>query len=226
MADQAGGLKPFYTLFAVVAVVGVGVIGWLMSRTPRVSIPANVVIQASDTAGFHGYVLGSDSAPVEITEFADYECPHCGQFSVVTFPDIKARLIDTGKLRWRFRDFPLNGHTAARVAAHSAACASDQGKYWEQSGRIFDGQGNWSFASDPASKLRDIAKENGLDLTAYDACMTSAKYAGRIEADYQAGSQLGVNATPTFVIGGRLYPGGLAADDFKRLVDSLAKLPH
>jgi protein-disulfide isomerase len=226
MAEQTGGLKRFYTLFAVVAVVGVGVIGYLMSQQKKVVIPVDVVVTAADTAGFHGYVMGSDSAPVEITEFADYECPHCGQFAVVTFPDIKARLIDTGRLRWRFRDYPLNGHTAARIAAHSAACASDQGKYWEQNARIFDGQGNWSFDSDPAARLREIAKENGLDLTQYDACMTSAKYAGRIQGDYDVGNRLGVNATPTFLINGKMYPGGLAADDVKRLVDSLSKQPH
>ena len=226
MADQTGGLKRFYTLFAVVAIVGVGAIGYLMSQQKRVIIPVNVTVQASDTAGFHGYVLGSDSAPVEITEYADYACPHCGQFAVVTFPDIKARLIDTGKLRWRFRDFPLNGQTGSRVAAHSAACASDQGKYWEQSAKIFDGQGSWVVEPDPADVLRGFARDNGLDLARYDACMTSAKYAGRIQADYESGGRLGVNATPTFIIGGKLYPGGLAADDIKRLVDSLAQRPH
>jgi len=227
MADQTGGLKRFYTLIGIAAVVGVGVLGYLMSQQKRVSIPVDVTVQVADTAGFRGYLLGSDSAKVEITEYADYQCSHCGQFAVVQFPDVRARLIATGRLRWRFRDFPLSGNPMSRLAAHSAACANEQGKFWEQNAALFDGQGNW--AGQPAvatGVLRDYAKANGLDLAAYDACMTSAKYAGRIEADYQSGNRLGVNATPTFLIGGRLYPGGLAADDIKHMVDSLAAAAH
>ncbi|HKV73782.1 MAG TPA: thioredoxin domain-containing protein [Gemmatimonadales bacterium] len=227
MAEQTGGLKPFYTLIAVVAVLGVGVLGWLMSQQKHVSLPVDVTVQVADTAGFRGYLLGSDSAKVEITEYADYQCSHCGQFAVVQFPDVRARLIATGKLRWRFRDYPLNGHPLSRLAAHSAACANDQGKFWEQNAAIFDGQGNWAVQSSGADDVfRDYAKANGLDLKAYDACMTSAKYAGRIQADYESGNRLGVNATPTFLIAGRLYPGGLAADDIKHMVDSLSAVAH
>lgn len=227
MAEQTGRLKPFYTLIAVVAVIGVGVLGWLMSQQKHVSIPVDVTVQVADTAGFRGYLLGSDSAKVEITEYADYGCSHCGQFAVVQFPDIRTRLIATGKLRWRFRDYPLGGRPLSRLAAHSAACANDQGKFWEQNAAIFDGQGNWAVQPSGADgEFRDYAKANGLDLKAYDACMTSAKYAGRIQADYEAGTRLGVNATPTFLIGGRLYPGGLASDEIKRMVDSLSAAAH
>lgn len=227
MADQTGGLKRFYTLFAAVAVIGVAVLGYLMSRQKRVSIPVDVTVQVGDTAGFRGYLLGSDSAKVEITEFADYQCSHCGQFAVVQFPDVRARLIDTGRLRWRFRDYPLNGNPVSRLAAHSAACAADQGKFWEQNAKIFDGQGSWALQRGGADGIfRDYAKANGVDLAGYDACMTSAKYAGRIQGSYDEGNRLGVNATPTFIIGGRLYPGGLAADDIKHLVDSLTAATH
>ena len=69
---------------------------WLASSSRSVSIPANVVIQPSDTAGFRGYVLGSADAPVEVIEYADYECPACQQFEVVQFPAVKRQLIDTG----------------------------------------------------------------------------------------------------------------------------------
>jgi protein-disulfide isomerase len=227
MADQTGGLKRFYTLFGAIAVVGVATLGYLMSQPKRVSIPVDVTVQVGDTAGFRGYLLGSDSAKVEITEYADYECSHCGQFAVVQFPDVRSRLIETGKLRWRFRDYPLNGHTLARLAAHSAACAADQGKFWEQNAKIFDGQGNWAAGQSGVDGIfRDYARANGLDLAGYDACMSSAKYAGRIQADYESGNRLGVNATPTFLIGGRLYPGGLASDEIKRLVDSLSAATH
>jgi protein-disulfide isomerase len=222
MAKPTGGLKPFYSALAVLAVAGIGILGYLMSRPRRVSIPANVTVQLSDTLGFRGYLLGSDSAAIEITEYADYQCPQCGAFATIQFPDVQQRLIQTGRVRWRYRDFPLSQHQYSRLAAHSAACASDQGRFWPQSASLYEGQMDWATSRDGGDLFRGYAKANGLDLGAYDACMSTAKFAGRIQASYDEGVAVGVNATPTFVIGGRLYPGSMAADEIVHLVDSLA----
>ena len=154
-----------------------GFSAYLMSRPKTVSVPANVTIQASDTAGFRGYIKGSESAPVEITEFADYQCPFCQTFATLQMPTIEERLIRTGRLRWRYRDFPLQQHQFARLAAHSAACADEQGKYWEQHDRIYQGQGEWA-RGDAADHFRDYARAIGLDLGRYDECMKSGKYRG------------------------------------------------
>lgn len=221
MAGTPVGMKGFYAALAGVAVVGIGVLGWMLSRPRTVSIPANVVIQPADTAGFRGYLLGSDSAKVEITEYADYQCPFCQTFDELQFPTIKQRLIDAGRLRWRYRDFPLQQHPFSRLAAHSAACADEQGKYWEQHRRIYEGQQDWAESSDAAPAFRRYAQLNGLDLARYDDCMKSAKYAGRIQASYDEGVRAGVNSTPTLLIGGRLYQGRLDSDAIARLVDSL-----
>jgi protein-disulfide isomerase len=221
MAGTPVGMKGFYAALAGVAVVGIGVLGWMLSRPRTVSIPANVVIQPADTAGFRGYLLGSDSAKVEITEYADYQCPFCQTFDELQFPTIKQRLIDAGRLRWRYRDFPLQQHPFSRLAAHSAACADEQGKYWEQHRRIYEGQQDWAESSDAAPAFRRYAQLNGLDVARYDACMKSAKYAGRIQASYDEGVRAGVNSTPTLLIGGRLYQGRLDSDAIARLVDSL-----
>lgn len=221
MAGTPVGMKSFYAALAAVAVVGIGVLGWMLSRPRTVSIPANVVVQPADTAGFRGYLLGSDSAKVEITEYADYQCPFCQTFDELQFPAIKQRLIDTGRLRWRYRDFPLQQHPFSRLAAHSAACADEQGKYWEQHRRIYEGQQDWAESSDAAPAFRRYAQLNGLDLARYDACMKSAKYAGRIQASYDEGVGAGVNSTPTLLVGGRLYQGRLDSDAIARLVDSL-----
>lgn len=221
MAGTPVGMKGFYAALAGVAVVGIGVLGWMLTRPRTVSIPANVVIQPADTAGFRGYLLGSDSAKVEIAEYADYQCPFCQTFDELQFPTIKQRLIDAGRLRWRYRDFPLQQHPFSRLAAHSAACADEQGKYWEQHRRIYEGQQDWAESSDAAPAFRRYAQLNGLDLARYDACMKSAKYAGRIQASYDEGVRAGVNSTPTLLIGGRLYQGRLDSDAIARLVDSL-----
>jgi protein-disulfide isomerase len=221
MAATPTGMKRFYAILVGLAVLGLGALGFLMSRPRVTSIPANVTIQPSDTAGFRGYVKGSESAPVEITEYADYQCPFCQTFATLQMPTIEERLIRTGRLRWRYRDFPLQQHEFARLAAHSAACADEQGKYWEQHDRIYEGQGEWS-TGDADDRFRDYARAIGLDLARYDQCMRSGKYAGRIQASVEEGAKAGVSSTPTLLVGGRLYQGRIDSDAIRRLVDSLA----
>jgi protein-disulfide isomerase len=198
------------------------VLAWLLSRPRSVSVPANVAVRLADTAGFRGYLKGSDTAAVEITEYADYQCPFCQTFATLQMPTIEERLIRTGRLRWRYRDFPLQQHQWARLAAHSAACADEQGKYWPQHDRIFEGQGEWAGAGDAGDHFREYARANGLDLGPYDDCMKSGKYAGRIQASYEEGTRLGVGSTPTLLVGDRLYQGRIDSDAIARLVDSLA----
>jgi protein-disulfide isomerase len=222
MAQPAGGMKGFYLALGAIALGGLGLLGYQLMKPGSVSIPANVAVLAADTAGFRGYVLGSDSAPVEITEYGDYQCPGCANFELVQFPDIKTRLIDAGKLRWRYRDFPLDDiHPNARISAHAAACADEQGKFWPVHNLIFQGQSDWAFGN--AQKvLRGYAEAAQLDLAGYDGCMQAARYAGRIEASLQEGTALGVTGTPTFLVAGRFLGAREGNfDRIRRLVDSL-----
>ena len=222
MAAHQAGMKRFYAVFGAVAVIGLGALAYLTTRPQTVSIPANVTVQPSDTSGFRGYLKGSPDAPVEITEFADYQCPFCQTFATLQMPTIEERLIKTGRLRWRYRDFPLQQHPFSRLAAHSAACADEQGKYWEQHNRIYEGQAEWAAARDAGPVFRRYAQADGLDLGRYDACMKAGKYAGRIQASLNEGIQVGVNSTPTLLVGNRLYRGRFDSDAITKLVDSLA----
>jgi protein-disulfide isomerase len=222
MAATQAGVKRFYAIFAVLALVGLGVLAYLLLKPGTVSIPANVTVQASDTSGFRGYLKGSPDAPVEITEFADYQCPFCQTFATLQMPTIEDRLIKSGRVRWRYRDFPLQQHPFARLAAHSAACADEQRKYWDQHQRIYEGQSEWAAARDAGPIFRNYAKAAGLDLSRYDDCMKAGKYAGRIQASYNEGVQLGVSSTPTLLVSGRLYRGRFDSDAITKLVDSLA----
>src|SRR5918999_163329 len=222
MAATQAGVKRFYAVLSAIALFGLGVLAYLLLKPDTVSIPANVTVQASDTSGFRGYVKGSPQAPVEITEFADYQCPFCQTFATLQMPTIEERLVKTGRARWRYRDFPLQQHSFARLAAHSAACADEQGKYWEQHQRIYEGQSEWAAARNPAPIFRGYAEAVGLNLGQYDACMKAGKYAGRIQADYNAGVQLGVSSTPTLLVGDRLYRGRFDSDAIIKLVDSIA----
>ena len=224
MAAAPRGVNRFYLLLGAVALIGVGALAWLASGGGSTGIPANVTIQPSDTAGFRGYVLGNADAPVEIVEYADYECPACQQFEVVQFPAVRRQLIDAGKVRWVYRDFPLEMHRFARLAAHAAACADEQGKFWEMHNRIYQGHSDWASRGNAAPAFRDYAGEIGLDVDQYGECMDSAKFAGRIQASLEEGVAVGVGSTPSFLIGGRIYPGAISSDQIRRLADSLAAL--
>jgi protein-disulfide isomerase len=225
MAATQAGVKRFYTVFAILALLGLGVLTYLLLKPATVSIPANVTVQPSDTSGFRGYLKGSSNAPVEITEYADYQCPFCQTFATLQMPAIEDRLIKSGRVRWRYRDFPLQQHPFARLAAHSAACADDQGKYWDQHQRIYEGQAEWAGARDAGPLFRNYARASGLDMGRYDSCMKAGKYAGRIQASYNEGVQVGVSSTPTLLVSGRLYRGRFDSDAITKLVDSLAPPP-
>src|SRR5688572_8398613 len=123
MAAPAPGMNRFYLLLGAVALAGIAWLVYQIGKPSGVSIPVNVTVLAADTAGFRGYLLGSPDAPVEVAEFADFQCPACENFETIQFPAVQQQLIATGQVRWRYRDFPLEMHPHARVASHAAACA-------------------------------------------------------------------------------------------------------
>lgn len=215
-------MKGFYYLLGAVAVVGGVLLAKQVLRPASVSIPVDAAILASDTAGWHGYVIGSDTAPVTIVEFGDFQCPICGDFDNMQWPVIYSTLIQTGKLRWVFKDWPIDQiHSHARLASHAAACADDQGKFWLMKERIYAYQARWEPGSGQYGKFRDYLKEVGGNADQWDACMKAATHAGRIEATKQEGNRLGVDGTPNFLIGRRLYNGNLNSDQITHIVDSL-----
>lgn len=155
-------------------------------------------------------------------KYADFQCPACQTFELIQFHAVKRQLIDQGLLRWRYRDFPLAQHRNSRLASHAAACANDQGKYWEVHYAIYHNQATWAGSNSATGIFRDMARQAGVDVAAYDECMESARYAGRIQASLDEGLALGVASTPTFLINGRLYPGVLSSDSIAAMVRQLA----
>ena len=215
------GQSKFLVALGAVAVVGGA---WLASKTLGApDLPVRAAAGARDTTGFTGYVLGADSAPVEVVEYADFQCPFWAGYDQVQFPDVKARLIDAGKIRLVYRDFRLDQPPPhARRAAHAAACAADQGRSWEMKAEIYRRHSDWNLASQRGAYgiFGDIAASVGADRAAWEACMESGRHAARIQASYEEGSRIGVGSTPTFLINGRLYTLG-SADEMVRIVDSL-----
>ena len=223
-------MNRFYVVLAGLALVlAVGTFTMLKSGGSAPAAAAGAPPTVVDD-GFRGYSIGSDDAPVEITEYLDFECPVCASFAIIQMPTIKQQLINTGKARWRYRDFPLPIHKYSRFSAHAAHCAGAQGRFHEMHDQLFQNHRWAQTGKDPARQFRDLAQAAGVDLTAYDACMESGRYAARIEFSRQEGDQLLVNGTPTFFANGKQAFPNLRrlpnSDDVKALVDSvIASLP-
>ena len=217
------GLKGFYIGIGGVAVVGIGALAMAMAR--GAALPSGPIeLAAIESArGFGGYEIGDADAPVEIVEFADFECPACRQHWVLTMYDVKQRLVSTGQVRLVFRDFPLDMHPNARAAHHAAACVADQGMFWEIHDKLFDTQNEWTRRSGAERKFRGYARELGVDVGEYDACMSEGRFRARIQASFEGGAALGVGSTPSYLLGDRLY-GALTYDEMKAIVDSLANV--
>ena len=165
--------------------------------------------------------LGDKDASVLMIEFSDYQCPFCRSFWRDTLPLIKSEYIDTGKVKFVYRDFPLNLHPGAMPAAQASECAEEQGKFWEMHDKIFieqekQGSGTIQFG---ANDLKRWAGELGLNAGEFNSCLDSGKYLEEVNKDLQDGQVSGVNGTPGFFINGRLVVGAQAFSVFKAIID-------
>lgn len=215
-------MKGFYILLAAVGIGGAGWLVYASRHKPEERLAPVAPVPVAPAGGFRGYTLGSDSAPIHVAEYSDFECPFCAAFATVQMPEVRAQLIATGKVQWRFRDFPLAQHEYSATAALAAQCAGEQGKFWEMHDQLFNNH-QWAQRGNknPSGVFREFAKTVGLDTDRYDACMDSKRYLSRIEESRQEGVTLGVDHTPSFFVDGRIFNGRPTSDAFKALVDSL-----
>jgi protein-disulfide isomerase len=142
-------------------------------------------------------LLGAPDAPLTLIEFSDYQCPYCRRFVENTLPALKHDYIETGKLRYTFRDLPLDRlHPQARKAAEAAHCAGDQRKYWEMHGLLFQNQQALQVES-----LKGYARHLSLDTAAFDDCLNRGRYAAEVQQDLDDATAAGVQGTPGFFLG-------------------------
>jgi protein-disulfide isomerase len=216
--------RKFYTTLGAIAVVGIAMVGYAATRPSAADTVTTVDPNLVASGEPQGFVMGSPTAPVEIVEYGDFECGWCGQFATVTEPDVRQRLIQTGKARFRFVDFPLQMHRNTMQAHLSAGCAADQNKFWEMHDRIFRGQNDWNgeATNNPKKVLAGYAKELGLDQDAWEQCFDDKKHLPRIQASMAEGNKLRVSSTPTFIINGKMISSAITYDRLKALVDSAA----
>jgi protein-disulfide isomerase len=144
-------------------------------------------------------LLGGPGSRITIVEFGDYQCTYCHAFHKNTKDQIIQQYVNTGKVNFVFRDFPLNG-PASILAAQAAYCAGDQNKYWQYHDELYN---NWAGENTGwinQNSLDQFASNVGLDLTVFDYCMSNKKYEQKVLNNQQFGEKLGVNATPSFII--------------------------
>jgi protein-disulfide isomerase len=226
--------KAFYGLLIAIAVIGIAAILYLKSNPPAGESGADAQAayaalqrNAAKAGPAKPYVIGNPKAPVVIEEFADFECPVCGSYATVTEPDVRKRIVDAGLAVYKYYDFPLPMHHNTQSASNAAACADEQGKFWEMHDQIFGGQDAWGLNPDGASQVTDnpksvfmgYAKTVGLNATQFEQCYDSKKFQSRIDANASEGFRRNVNQTPTFFINGKMLAGSVPYDVLKQAVD-------
>jgi protein-disulfide isomerase len=157
--------------------------------------------------------MGDEKAPITVIEYASMTCPHCAHFSEATFPELKKRYIDTGKVRFLFREFPLDQLAAAGFIL--ARCAGPD-KYFPLIETLFAQQHDW-VVQKPLQPLMAIAKQAGLSQEAFETCLDNkVMLEGLEKVRNQASEKFGVNSTPTFFVNGKRLAGALSIEEMEK----------
>jgi protein-disulfide isomerase len=157
--------------------------------------------------------LGPDNAPVTIIEYASLTCPHCAHFENTTFPDLKKRYIDTGKVRYIFREFALN---PLDMGAIMLARCIDKDKYFPFVETLFAKQDAW-VVQKPIEPLFRIAQQAGFTRASFEACLKNQQIMDGIEKERtRASEKFGVNSTPTFFVNGKVLRGAMSIEDLEK----------
>lgn len=180
---------------------------------PKIADQLNPVAKVTTVAPVtdlkvNGNSLGDPNAPIHIIEFGDFQCPFCKRFHLETEPLLISTYVKTGKVYFTYRSAGNwvsknigQGSTESQDAALAAYCASDQNKFWEMHDALFannrDVEDQGSFTS---ARLTTIAKNAGLDMSAYQDCFDNSKYANQVKQDYADTLAAGIQGTPSFVV--------------------------
>ncbi len=167
--------------------------------------------------------LGPANAPVTITEFASMTCPHCAAFDETVFPKLKSEYIDTGKIRYIFREFPLDIKAAAGSMLARCIAKGDASKYFTVVDLLFKQQNDWVMKNTTETLTR-IGKQAGLSQQAVEDCLKDQALLDKIAADQKYASEvLKVNSTPTFFLNGEKITGETSFEEFDKRIKSLLK---
>jgi len=187
-------------------------------RPAAAQAPSNEELMQAGPLGEQA--LGSAEAAATLIEYASMTCSHCANFAVKVYPTLKSRYIDTGKVRYLLREFPLDPLAAAGFML--ARCAGD--KYYEVTEALFQTQQRWAFARDPLPQLLAVAKQLGFTQQSFDECLANQKVLDGIDwVRQRAAEKFGVNSTPTFFINGNIHRGEMTLEETEKLLQPYLK---
>jgi len=165
-------------------------------------------------------VLGDPNSPVTLIEYASMTCPHCAEFQATVFPKLKADYIDTNKIRYIFREFPLDIKAAAGSMLARCIGKDDPKKYHAVVDLLFATQNTWATSNDTSEQLKKLSKQTGMSDEAFNACLSNQSMLDAIkQGQDQAYEKFKVDSTPTFFVNGTKLKGGASYEDFKKLID-------
>jgi protein-disulfide isomerase len=195
--------------------------GGAVVAQPRQAAPSkDLVVPSIDMKNLiNKNVKGDKDAPITIIEWSDFECPYCTKFYSQTLGQIEKEYIDTGKVKFVYRDFPLRFHANAQKAAEASKCAGDQGKFWEMHDILFE-----KGVKGGVGSFKGFAIELGLNSDEFNECLDSGEMAAEVQKDLEDGMDVGVKGTPGFIINGQLISGAQPFAVFKQIIEAeLAK---
>lgn len=193
-----------------------------VSSQQRPSLPTEAEVSIDDDP-----MLGDKRAEVAIIEFSDYQCPYCSRFAREVFPELKRQYVNTGKIRYVFRDFPLPMHRFAKDAAEAANCADDQGRYWDMHDKLFENSNRLN-----EEVINEIIKKLRLNMNKFNKCRKDKKYKEEVLKDINDGIKATIKGTPSFIIGkvdsagkvnGKIIRGAMPFYTFKAEIDRLLR---
>jgi protein-disulfide isomerase len=229
-----GNLKGFYIVFAVLAVIGIGAVGYNVGSKAL----SSAAMEPVDMEGVKDDMrllrdlavpvsLGDADAPATVIVFGDYYCNHCATFSLRERPRIVSELVDKGIARLLFYDFVLNPSPEAGtfLAARAARCAGDQDRFWDYHDRLYRNQLRWGMQSDKYGAFMEMGEELGLDVAEFKGCLNSDRFAQEVSANLEMAHALGLDGTPTVMvgIGGMSRRVAPSFDGIKEAIDEMLR---
>lgn len=199
------------SVIAVAAVIGFIWLGSVQNASPASTVPPSITQ--------NGHTRGLASAPVTIEEWADFQCPACGQFARLTEPQLLSGYIAKGQVNIVFHHFAFRGQESS-WAAEASECASEQGKFFEYRDKLFASQAGENRGTFSKDNLKKLGAAIGLD-SSFNACVDSGRYAQAVRDDTQVGRGRGVQATPTLFVNGRKIEGAATIEQLRAIVDPL-----
>lgn len=201
-------------------IVVIGLIIWGLIAAEKKSNREQALIALPSQITAIDHVKGSETAPVTLVEYGDFECPACADY----YPFVERAYAELGSstLRVVFRHFPLPNHKNAMPAALASEAAGNQGKFWEMYSLLYEKQRDWSLAANTEEVFAGYAQSLGLDMEKYQADLKDPITAERINLDYKSGVQAKIGGTPTFFVNGKQITNPRNYDELKKVIEDAA----